>query len=269
MTVLRHFAYKLDKSSFLNIRLWEFGINNLRRFFPWYFLFRLMVLHPVTTLRGWVTYARLVSRSKGASLCGTASDQTVLNAIAEGRRFLVAPGFCLKPYNESLDRSTCPAGHFSHKCVLLDSGGKLLFEKKKWPQPCFSCGIPQWAQTAARLGGDFYLMTSAIDIARDVYLPALQRHGARYGFFLLCPYSTEPFTFGLAMSGMSGCLYTFCSGGCATHEEWTKADRGEKRAQTRLADDHIAPLLDALKTLPSVINVSFDYRNHVYHCSFD
>jgi len=75
-------------------------------------------------------------------------------------------------------------------------------------------------------------MTSAHDITNDLYLQAIKDNIARQGIFLLCPYSTEAFTWGLAISGIDGALITFCKGDCLNHQEFTQADIGFKDKQT-------------------------------------
>ena len=115
-------------------------------------------------------------------------------------------------------------------------------------------------------------MTSAIDIARDVYIPALQNKGARVGLFFLCPYSLEPFTFGLATSGLRGFLVPFCQGACSTHQEWTNADIGIKNNQTFVASEEWQDVLELLEKLVAirgdVKNQPFVFKNHVYRTIF-
>ena len=229
-------ARRLDCRAFLGFRLWQFSLLNLRRAFSWFFLLRIMLLHPAMAVRGIRRYRRLVRESLGARLAGTMEWPAVLQKGSAWReRVLIAPGFCLKPYDQSKGGSLCPVGHFNHDCMLLnDARAPFLSNIRQWPTPCRTCGIPPLATLAADIGADIYIMTSAMDIARDVYVPAITGRGARAGLFFLCPYSVEPFTFGLATSGISGSLVEFCRGDCKNHEDWTRADVGYKSEQTSI-----------------------------------
>jgi hypothetical protein len=144
----------------------------------------------------------------------------------------------------------------------------LLNNPARWPKPCSQCGIAPLALWAAEIHADVYIMTSAIDIAKHVYLPALRNQGARVGLFFLCPYSLEPFTFGLTTAGIRGALLPFCQGACSTHQEWTKADTGIKKDQTFVADEQwhkVHELLRKLKAARGSEKSSlFDYDEHVY-----
>lgn len=111
-------------------------------------------------------------------------------------------------------------------------------------------------------------MTSALDIAKDVYVPAIEKKGARCGIFFLCPYSLEPFTFGLATAAIKGALVPFCRGDCKTHEEWTNADVGIKNDQTFVAEESWRAVLAQLEQLKSLRGckerVVYDFDGHVY-----
>ena len=232
-SMLKKYAARLDVRAFLGFRVWQFSLLNFRRAFPWYFLFRIILLHPIRSWKGLQRYRQLVKRANGGHIAGTTTLQSALLKKQENAAsFLIAPGFCMKPYDYSKSRSICPAGHFNHACLLLDKGGITLFEPEKWPSPCSSCGIAPLVQLAAKHRADVYIMTSALDIARHVYLPAIRHRSPQAGLFFLCAYSTDAFTFGLALSGIEGALVKFCRGDCKNHEDWTKADIGFKRDQT-------------------------------------
>ena len=226
----------LDRKAFLHFRLWEFSLRNSIRPFPWYFFFRVLLLHPVLSIRGVAIYRQLVRNSEGTPLCGhiPLNDIPQLFSMekSKGYRLVIAPGFCMKPYDQAIEVSTCPSGHGNHRCVVLDRSTLLSTEQRRWPSPCNTCNIGKLATTAFSLGADFYIMTSALDIARDLFIPAIQGKGARLGIFFLCPYSSEAFTFGLTISNIIGTILTFCTGDCSNHHEFTLADAGIKDQQT-------------------------------------
>lgn len=177
----------------------------------------------------------------------------------------------MKPYDYDKKRSMCPAGHFNHECRLLQDVN-LLFDAARRPKVCSDCGIAPLAAWAAQIRADVYIMTSALDIAKDIYLPAIKKRGARCGFFFLCPYSLEPFTFGLATAGIKGALVPFCRGDCKTHAEWTNADIGIKNDQTFIAEDRWQAVLAQLQQLKaareSKERVAYAFDGHVYRVCY-
>lgn len=263
---LFRFTAYLDQKAFLSSRLWSFSLHNIFRDFPYYFLWSALLQHPVRSWHGFRAYQKLVRIANGSSLSGTmALDELV--ASVQKQRFLIAPGFCMKPYDYTKQKSICPAGHFNHECRLLNDPD-LVFDKEKWPKPCHMCGIAPLTKIAVELGTDFYIMTSAMDIAKDVYLPAIKNSGARHGLFFLCPYSLEPFTFGLSITDIKGALVPFCKGDCATHTEWTQADIGIKNDQTFVKEESWHVIFEQLEKLKSyrrcAVKVEYDFDGHVY-----
>ena len=243
----------LDRRLFLGYRLWEFSLRNTPRWFFWHYLFRVLLQHPVAAIRGLLEYRRYVRQSRGRPLHGTMT----LEMLAQSPKhtdnpFVIAPGFCMKPYGESGSQLACPAGRFNHDCRMFERSAELSVPQKEWPQPCSDCRIGTLAQLASQLHADFYIMTSALDIARDLFLPALEREGARQGVFVLCAYSCEAFTFGLLVSGIKGALVTFCDGDCLNHQDFTEADKGVKPKQTFVEPD----TLDSVMTTISEWNPS-------------
>lgn len=236
----------MDTYAVLNIRVWEFMWRNITREFPYYVLRQIFIMHPWKACSGLASYSNLVRTFKGHSLNGTLPFENTMKRFSEQGNPLIAPGFCMKPYDNDTQQSACPAGHFNHRCHLLEKSQELP-HPDKWPSPCHECGIAPLASAAARIGADFYIMTSAFDIARDVYLPALNGTGSTLGLFFLCPYSTEPFTFGLSISGLQGHLITFCQGDCRNHEEWTRADLGIKNKQTMVDAPTYQKVLDSVQ----------------------
>jgi len=247
------FAQWLDRTEFLNIRLWEFSLRNTTRFFLWYFLLRVLLLHPLKALRGFQNYRKLVKNSDSQQLNGSSDLSEIrkylLSKSSNPRRFLIAPGFCMKPYDEVAAKPICPVGHFNHNCIVFDRPEMLKRKQINWPNPCNECSIGTLAQVGAELGANFYIMTSALDIAKDLFLPAIRGKGTNLGIFLLCPYSTEAFTLGLMASGIKGALLTFCKGACLDHEDFTKADKGVKSKQTFIEKSMFQNLLKKFRSL--------------------
>ncbi len=245
-SVLNTLARKMDKYAVFNLRVWEFMWRNLTRHFPYYVLRKIFLSHPWHAFSGLSYYAKNVSAFKPDSLHGTLSFEKVVKHFSASDNPLIASGFCMKPYDTDVQQSICPAGQFNHRCYLLEQPA-VLKAPEEWPPPCHRCGIAPLTVAAARIGADFYIMTSAFDIARDVFIPAAKGTGAQLGIFFLCPYSTEPFTFGLSISGMQGHLITFCQGDCRNHEEWTRADLGIKNKQTKVKASTYQKVLDSLQ----------------------
>ncbi len=272
--MLLRFAQWLDKKEFLNYRLWEFSLRNLFRFFPYHFIFKVLFFHPYKALRGIIKYQKLVKNSNGEPLTGTTKLENIFLNLNTSRidssQLLISPGFCMKPYDEVKSSSTCPVGHFNHRCLVLEKSALSLKDQKHWQQPCNDCPLGTLAQLSAKIKANFYIMTSAYDITNDLFLPAIKNKTANLGIFLLCPYSTEAFTWGLAISGIDGFLITFYKGDCLNHEDFTKADVGIKEKQTII--EHAE--LDNLKTEVSKISqtkaekvenhIHYIFKNNVY-----
>jgi hypothetical protein len=272
--MLVRFVQRLDQKDFLNYRLWEFSLQNLVRFFPYYFLIRILFFFPVKATRGIFKYQKLIRKSNGDALLGTKKLPEIFQSLKSGKimfsRFIIAPGFCMKPYDETQRISNCPIGHFNHRCLVLEKQAMFLTEQQKWQQPCNKCFLGTLAQLSVKLGANFYIMTSALDIARDLYLPAIKGDGAQSGIFLLCPYSTEAFSLGLATSGINGALITFCKGDCLNHEDFTKADIGIKEKQTFVEQDVFNNLKAELENIVQLRDrkehehLHYIYKNNVY-----
>ena len=260
MNALIKFAQWLDDKEFLRYRLWEFNMRNTVRQFSWYFLFRVLLLHPIKAFRGFITYRHLVRAADGKRLHGSADLAEIHLFLLQGkhnpRRFIIAPGFCMKPYNDILKKSTCPVGHFNHDCHILENPAILSKDQHNWPKPCNKCNIGTLIKLGIKLGADFYIMTSALDIARDLFLPAMKDNGVKLGVFLLCHYSTEAFTFGLTTCGINGHLVTFCKGDCLNHEDFTRADKGLKEKQTFIEESMSIKLKEELYAMAHELGTS-------------
>jgi len=269
MNIILKVANWLDRKEFLRFRLWEFSFGNASRFFLWYFYFRVLIPHPIKALKGFFEYRQLVRDANGESLTGSADlaeiHQYILNDKRNPQKFIIAPGFCLKPYDVTGQKSKCPVGRFNHDCLVLEKSELLFKDRQYWLGPCRECDIGKLAQLGAKLHADLYIMTSALDIARDLFLPAIKGEETRSGVFLLCKYSTEAFTLGLTTCGIAGALITFCSGDCVNHKDFTRADKGFKETQTQIETsllDHLSnELLKLADLLPKSAEVYLKMGN--------
>jgi hypothetical protein len=267
MNIVIKLASWLDRKACFGFRLWEFSVRNVVRLFPWYFLFRVLLPHPIKALNGFIKYRRLVRDSEGGLLHGSTEFAEIPHFFLQNNRnpyrFMIAPGFCMKPYDDILHKSTCPVGQFNHDCLVLENSGLLHNTRNNWPEPCRGCNVGSLAQLGAKLHADFYIMNSAKDIAKDIFLPAIRWNGVRLGVFLLCAYSTEPFTLGLTTSGIKGSLITFCSGDCLNHEDFTNADKGIKNKQTLVETSQLNHLKAVLSKMGNAMSHR-DEKSFVY-----
>lgn len=259
-------AQWLDRIEFLHIRLWEFSLRNTKRFFSWYFLLRILLLHPLKAIRGLQQYRNLVINANKSQLNGSSNfpqiQKLLLTKSNHAPRFLIAFGFCMKPYDEDKGKTSCPVGHFNHNCIVLENSSLRNTNNENWPSPCKECTIGTLVQHAAKIRADFYIMTSALDIARDLFLPAIRGKGAQTGVFLLCPYSAEAFTLGMTTCGIHGTLITFCKGDCLNHQDFTLADKGFKTKQTFIEASLFKTLLGDFQTLNAGFSHTSAYSIH-------
>jgi hypothetical protein len=79
-----------------------------------------------------------------------------------------------------------------------------------------------------------HIMTSALDIARDVMIPSIDRGRFRNVIMCLCPYSVQAIALPLTICGLEGYLVGYESGNCVDWEQWLQADRGIKNEMTAI-----------------------------------
>ena len=129
--LLTRFISYLDSQALWGIRLGQFMKNNLARDFSWYYLFRGHLRFPARSIRGIKHYIALVRENHPGLLTGTISKRKLFDSLEKHpqQNFLIAPGFCMKPYDDDQQNSTCPAGHFNHNCWLIAS---QEFEQLLW-----------------------------------------------------------------------------------------------------------------------------------------
>ncbi len=193
----------------MNAKLLAFCFQSLYRGYGAAFLRRVVLPHPVATLRGMARYAH----------GGTNASQPWKG----GPGSLVGLGFCLKPLVPA-----CPSGRANHNCMFFESGhGQDL-------APCRECLIRIIGQQALDCGSALYLMTSARDILQDVLQPTLERRGFSRAVLVMCRYSFEPMRLALAICDIEAQLFPFNQGDCRDYSTWLRADVGDKPEQTIL-----------------------------------
>jgi hypothetical protein len=117
------------------------------------------------------------------------------------------------------------------------------------PAPCRACHIHELASHALLAGATIYIMTSAMDIAHDLLLPALRSNQRRLVVLSVCPFSVSPITLALTMCGLRGLVLAYNSGNCRDYAAWARADVGIKPEQTFLllsTHNRLLALLDAV-----------------------
>ena len=195
--------------------LWHFFFRSLFTPYGQFFLWRMALPRLLQFFRAWRRFLKL---SPQLAHKGTVST----DLQGPSRYDLVAGSFCQKPF-------ACPAGRFNHRCLKAEAGSAKL------PRICEACPLGRVVDLAAVRGADFYVMTSALDIAHDLFLPNLRAHRWQRGLFILCPYSAQPFLLAMLVAGFEGTLVTFCCGDCRSYRDFSLADRGVKPQQTQVA----------------------------------
>lgn len=208
----------LDDIRFLNIQVWDFSFRSLGTDYGRDFLTRVIFRHPLVTLAAIGRYRKHYKSARE----GSSSDWK------GGPRSIVGAGFCLKPLSPA-----CISGRSNHDCFFFERN--LQHNHQKTPECCKHCKIREIGEGALEMGSNLYIMTSALDILYDMFLPALEENRFTDGLFTMCRYSFEPFKLALLVSGIEGKLFPFETGDCRDHAAWLQADTGNKDEQTALS----------------------------------
>lgn len=247
----------LDYHEFLNIRLWDFSCRSLFTAYGKAFLSKAVIRHPLKAVRGFRRYQRLVKSGlwKQEPLTHLSCQQW-----EGGKGSVVGVGFCLKPLDPS-----CLSGRPNHSCYFLENN--LHLSNGKIPECCFRCPIKTYGLLALGKGSSYYVMTSAIDILHDLFLPALQQQRYQRGLFTLCRYSFNPFVLPLLMANMEFAIFPFESGDCRDYPTWWKADVGVKDEQTVIAPQNRKTIQGFLSSSREVVqpNRSYHKEGNVFH----
>jgi hypothetical protein len=230
--MLHDLLTRLDEASFLGFRLWDFSFRSLRRQYALTFLRRIVLRHPLRTCEGVLrlrNFQRQHENLRHVTFLFEGAEEDFLLSLREAKtRLLVAVGFCQKPL-----APVCPAQRPNHDCVYLDSVD-LSTEGQVVHAACQRCDVRMLGTLALRAGACMHVMTSALDIARDVMIPSAD-HGRFSKIILcLCPYSVRVIDLPLTICGLEGYLLGYASGNCANYEQWLRADRGFKKEMTML-----------------------------------
>lgn len=222
----------LDRISFLNINIWDFSSRSLFKEYGRLFLFKVVIPHPVRTLRGLYRYRKILKMNKTVPL---SHSQAFFLPCTHP---LVGFGFCLKPHDPDRAFSSCPSGRANHDCLFLEGGQTRPI--------CSQCLIHKIAVKCLESGCRVYIMTSAQDIARDFLIPQVQAGTFPTAILLLCPYSIRAIQLPLLICGIDMFLMAYDRGDCRDYTEWRKADLGEKEEITGLSPSSWAKLMTVL-----------------------
>lgn len=238
---------RLDDSAFLGFKIWEFSLRSLGRRYGLTFLSRVILRHPLKAMAGMSKYRRLVQADAEPSdvtvLFEGAEEELARRLYTAGTDLLVAVGFCQKPM-----APVCPAGRPNHDCLFLEEldlseGTEPLYEA------CHQCDVRTIGVRALLAGANMHIMTSALDIARDVMIPSVEHQLFRSAVLCLCPYSVQAIALPLLVCGIEGVLVGYNSGNCSDYGQWLQADRGFKDELTTLsgsAHERVLTLLEDL-----------------------
>ncbi|TEU22626.1 MAG: hypothetical protein E3J21_00160 [Anaerolineales bacterium] len=241
---------KLDEKAFLGFRVWDFSFRSLPHRYSSAFLKEVIFRHPLRTLSGLLAYRRLIhgDRRRGdITRLFSGDEEDFQRRVAEGEgNFLIAVGFCQKPMREAGYGDECPVGRFNHRCLYLAQLNLSQPEGSSIPSVCQSCEIRVIGTRALQAGADMHIMTSALDIAHDIFVPALERERFKTAVLCVCPYSVQPIALPLLICGIEGFVVQFNSGYCADYSQWSLADRGIKDDRTLLSPQAHSKILDFL-----------------------
>ncbi len=233
---------RMDQAAFLGFDVWDFSLRSLGRTYGWLFLVSVLLRHPWRGLTGiWMYRSRIrPAQHVSGTPVGIGSRESFVNELAEGE-WMLGIGFCEK----SLE-PCCPAGRFNHRCWLLEQGNYEQF-----PPACSCCHVRELSLRALEAGASLHIMTSAVDVARDVLIPSLRGRPWK-AVLSLCPFSIPPMSLALAISGCRGLIFGYEHGACGDYSAWDKADRGIKPEQTSLASHNRDGLHALLRQVASL-----------------
>jgi hypothetical protein len=231
---------RLDERCFLGFPIWEFSFRSLSRQYGHAFLRDIVLRHPLRTLNGLLAYRRHFrqARPEGGDITSLYSGTEIdlkQEIIQTNGGLLVALGFCQKPLGES--GAGCPAGRFNHVCHVLARDDLLEIgdASKSLAPACRDCDLRTIGTLALQAGATTYIMTSAADIARHLFIPTLERNRFQNGLFILCPYSIPAMILPLLICGLQALLVGYSTGDCRDYDQFLLADEGAKDERTSMS----------------------------------
>lgn len=236
-------------ASFFNLSLLSFCLRSAFKEYGSTFLLKVIVLHPLRTLKGVQKYSR------SSALSPLTESEPFPNGLelkwTGGNGSIVGIGFCVKPLEPC-----CISGRANHDCYYLEH--HLNLSQDLTPDPCKKCLVRDIGTAALSSKSDFYIMTSAKDILEDLFLPTINSKKYTTALLGLCQYSFEPFKMALSISGIEAFLFPFETGDCEDYRAWRKADKGIKDTQTQLRKLDLEKIDALLQT--SEQNASLDLK---------
>jgi hypothetical protein len=248
-----HVLRKLDHHRFLGFPVWEFSFRSLPRLYGRIFVRNIVLRHPLRALEGMLAYRRFARQGRREGdvthlYAGTEAELREKIVEADDG-FLVALGFCQKPVGAP--GVGCPAGRFNHDCRVLARDDVLEVQAGRLPIACRGCDVRVIGTAALRAGAVVYIMTSAADIARHLFIPTLEGGRFRHGLFLQCPYSIPAMILPLLICHIQSLLVGYGEGDCRDYAQFLLADEGTKGERTYLNPTAHAHVLDFLQDVAS------------------
>ena len=248
MELYDHMLGKLDEMTFLGFKVWDFSFRSLFHRYGTAFLQEIVFRHPLRTLAGITRYRRWLQNYRpknDITWFSRKSEQNFQRDSAQTEKsFLVAVSFCQKVMRESGSQNGCPAGRFNHRCLFLAQLD--LSSPLKIPSVCQNCNIQSIGPKALSAGANVHIMTSALDILHDIFMPALKRARFSAAIFCVCPYSVHPIILPLFICGVEGFVVQFNEGYCKDYRQWSLADHGIKREHTFMQEEAYSKILNFL-----------------------
>jgi hypothetical protein len=248
-----HILRKLDQHRCLGFPIWEFSFRSLPRLYGRIFAREIVLRHPLRTLQGMLAYRQFSRQGRqegGVTHLYAGTEADLRDEIVEvDGGFLVALGFCQKPLGTP--DVGCPAGHFNHECHVLARDDILEVRVGRLPIACHDCDVRVIGTAALRAGATVYIMTSAADIARHLFVPTLESDRFQHGLFLQCSYSIPAMILPLLICRIRAMLVGYSKGDCQDYGQFLQADEGIKDERTHLNPTAHAHVLDFLQGVAS------------------
>ena len=232
---------RLDEGRFLGFQVWEVSLKSLSREYGRAFLRKVVLRHPWRALKGTFEYRRFLKRGRRegeTTYLFWEREEDFLDQVTPGEGVLVGLGFCQKPFE-------CPSRRPNHSCLYLSMLD--LDQGEEWPHSiCRECKVAIMGKKALAAGANMHIMTSALDIAHDLMIPAIEEGRFKKVILSLCPFSVQAITLPLLICGIRGYLIEYSSGNCRDYQEWLLADRGIKEEMTTLRPEAYEKILNLL-----------------------